>query len=125
MTDAEINRAVAEARGQNVGLAASLWTDEDWATSDSPTQRNAVGILNPGFKPGSMSPPAWPLPDVVNDPIARDALLSDMGADGEMVYIFTFKNDTTVRYQGLSTQDALLGRALALAFLKAKGRSDV
>lgn len=110
MTDQEINRAVAEARGweeTNMGGAGMAWK----------LPNGAIRAL----------------PDVINDPTAWGAFFQELIADG---WSIEMKNSTQwtqvklVRWIAGPTKeageglDSFPGRALALAFLKAKGKHN-
>jgi hypothetical protein len=104
MTDQEINRAVAEARGWTVE-PNDVWDGNVWLME---------------------KPPA-----VCTDPAAWGAFHAELAADGWRVLLDTHDGQTTCTLHrwapGPTLQRAIVteptpGRALALAFLKAVGR---
>jgi hypothetical protein len=59
----DLDAALAEKLfGAKVELVEKAWSDDDWLHGDYPTETDCIGIVNPNFKPGGPTPPAWVVP---------------------------------------------------------------
>lgn len=85
MTNEEINRLVSERiMSTPVAMAPYAWTADDWLSGDTPTQTNVFAIINPSFKPGNVSPPAYCIPEYATDPEEASILESKILKDGKV-----------------------------------------
>jgi hypothetical protein len=68
LTGERLNALVAEhVMGLKLAHARVAWTPADWATSDTPTERNVLAIVTDAWQPGSDFPPALVIPNYCGD----------------------------------------------------------
>lgn len=76
----EMDALVAErVMGLRVERVARAWTLEDWWCSDSPSERDCLGIPNPEFRPGAEHPPAYAIEFYSTDIAAAYRVMQKLG----------------------------------------------
>ena len=82
-TGRELDALVAErVMGLQLVKAPKVWSDDDWLTSDTPTETEALGVVNPNWKPGDWTPPFSTILPYSTDIAAAWQVVEKMRADG-------------------------------------------